>query len=72
MPNLRDSAIKLDPAKYQPVPTMVPPAPVIPAHLQQSSVMISSLPSISTSVDGIIRQFYGGARVPTRRLILPK
>jgi len=32
--------------------------------------MISSMPSISTSSDGLMRQFYGGANVPTRRLML--
>jgi hypothetical protein len=34
-------------------------------------VMISSLPSIATSVDGIVRQFYGIRNLPQRRLILP-
>lgn len=46
-------------------------APAPPYHLQQSTIMISSLPSISTDVDGIIRQFYGGRPLPMRRLILP-
>jgi len=52
-------------------PVATPIISQIPVHLAQSSVMISSLPGIATVVDGITRQFYGGARVPTRRVILP-
>jgi len=85
MPSLSDSRVTLDPRKYRPLqpaegrggamatpePTpSVPPAPAWPPHLLQSTVMISSLPSISTSADGLVRQFYGGANVPTRRLIV--
>jgi hypothetical protein len=43
----------------------------LPAHLTQSTVMISSLPAISTIVDGTTRQFYGGRGLPTRRGFLP-
>lgn len=46
------------------------PTPV-PYNLAQSTIMISSLPSIATNVDGVTRQFYGGRPLPTRRLILP-
>lgn len=44
-----------------------------PEHLSQSTVMISSLPSIATTVDGITRQFYSSRtlRLPVRRLSLP-
>ena len=52
-------------------PIATPIISQIPVHLAQSTVMISSLPGIATVVDGITRQFYGGARVPTRRVILP-
>jgi hypothetical protein len=52
-------------------PIATPILSQIPVHLTQSPVMISSLPGIATVVDGITRQFYGGARVPTRRVILP-
>lgn len=77
MPSLNASSAPLDPERYRPVdgggarlePVQHPP--VLPSHLRQSSVMISSLPSIATSVDGITRQFYGSGKVPTRRLILP-
>jgi hypothetical protein len=44
---------------------------VLTSTLRRSTVMISSLPSISTDVDGITRQFYGGRALPTRRLIQP-
>lgn len=50
-------------------PVQMPPQ--LPMHLTQSTVMIAALPAIQTQTDGIIRQFYGGARVPTRRVILP-
>jgi hypothetical protein len=63
------------PISPSPVPSngfpVVSHPPTLPEHLAQSRVMISSLPSISTNVDGITKQFYGGANVPTRRLILP-
>lgn len=74
MPSLRSSAVQLDQAKYSPVQSVAPQqplVPVLPGHLRKSSVMISSLPSIATDVDGITRQFEGGSLSPTRRLILP-
>ena len=78
MPTLRDSAVPLDPAAYRQItpvttaPAVAPQnAPAQPAHLTRSAVMISSLPSIATTVDGITRQFYGAGNLPTRRLMLP-
>lgn len=79
MPSLRASAIELDPKRYrqinpQPVggePFRPNPAPEPPLVIRRSPVLISSLPRISTDVDGVSRQFYGGPNVPTRRLILP-
>ena len=78
MPSLSASRVTLDPDHYRPVdgagvggPAPVQHPPVLPAHLTQSTVMISSLPSIATSGDGLTRQFYGSGRLPTRRLILP-
>jgi hypothetical protein len=73
MPSLKASAVSLDPQQYRHVaPTQVPEQqlpPVLPAHLVQSTVMISSMPSIVTNVDGITRQFYGCSRTtPMRRL----
>lgn len=59
-----------DPREEDPYQREHPIAPELPVWLRQSPVMISSLPSISTSVDGLIRQFYGGPNVPTRRLML--
>jgi hypothetical protein len=57
------------PARPVGMPT---PAPPLPTNLSQSTIMLSSLPSIATNVDGITRQFYGtGRNLPTRRLILP-
>jgi len=54
-----------------PEPIATPIIPHLPAHLVQSPVMISSLPAISTQVDGVTRQFYNTGRVPTRRGFLP-
>lgn len=75
MPSLRDSAIPIGDS-YARVATNTPitqqPGPVHPAHLTPSPVMISSLPSISTGVEGITRQFYGRRNLPQRRLVLPK
>lgn len=77
MPSLRDSLIAIDPARYKPVsqgparaPVVNRPAPPLPPHLSRSVVMISSMPTIATNVDGITRQFYGiRGGLPTRRLI---
>jgi hypothetical protein len=77
MPSLRDSLIEFDPKRYGRVPIQQPrlfnPAmpPELPIAIRRSPVMISSLPPISTSVDGVLRQFYGGRNVPTRRLVTP-
>lgn len=76
MPNLRDSAVNLDSSRYRNIspaaqPEQIQHAPIQPAYLSKSAVMISSLPSIATTVDGITRQFYGRGNLPTRRLILP-
>lgn len=77
MPSLKSSMIDLDPERYQPMSPASPAAmqqqvpPELPIAIRRSPVMISSLPSISTASDGISRQFYGGAHVPTRRLVLP-
>jgi hypothetical protein len=56
-----------------PLPVQPPPQmpPDLPQHLKLSPVFISSLPAMSTDVDGITRQFYGKTIVPTRRSILP-
>jgi hypothetical protein len=43
----------------------------LPANLTPSTVMISSMPVIATTVDGITRQFYRYGGLPTRRLIQP-
>lgn len=81
MPSLRASAIELPSNRYRKIDPIqrgtdptgfrpgLPPEP--PIAVRRSSVMISSLPSIATDVDGIARQFYGGPNVPTRRLSLP-
>jgi hypothetical protein len=76
MPSLRDSAIQLDSDRYRAVSPsaqadIIQHAPAVSAFLTKSPVMISSLPSIATSVDGIVRQFYGIRNLPQRRLILP-
>lgn len=57
--------------RRQPGPIATPIVSQLPVHLMQSPVMISSLPSISTVVDGITRQFYGARQLPTRRGYLP-
>jgi hypothetical protein len=81
MPSLRQSLVELDPKRYQRVDPRAPiahpepfrpsPAPEPPIGIRRSPVMISSLPLISTNVDGIMRQFYGGGNFPTRRLVSP-
>jgi hypothetical protein len=71
--------VDLDPQRYQRLdlgaPTAEPfrpmPAPESPVAIRRSPVMVSSLPPISTYVDGVMRQFYGGANFPTRRLVNP-
>lgn len=77
MPTLRNSLMHLDPARWgQPISSPAePPAlrPVaLPAHLSPSSTMITSLPALSTEVDGITRQFYRSGRVPMRRVVSPR
>lgn len=80
MPALKDSFVELDPNRYQKIPPLansygptfmpsLPPEP--PIVIRRSPVLISSLPIISTNVDGITRQFYGGRTLPMRRLITP-
>jgi hypothetical protein len=77
MPSMRASLVDLSPDRYHRIEPAEPtiakpiPAPELPIVIRRSPVMISSLPSIATDVDGIARQFYGGPHVPTRRLILP-
>lgn len=75
MPSLKDSIVELDPKRYGRVPIHQPFNPSLPPQLpiaiRRSPVMISSLPPISTNVDGVLRQFYGGQNVPTRRLVTP-
>jgi hypothetical protein len=74
MPSLISRSVEAHPVRYQPVapPAMpnvnIPPAPMLPSHLTRSPVMISSLPAISTNVDGITRQFYNPRGLPSRRL----
>jgi hypothetical protein len=80
MPSLKNSLVDLDPKRYERIDPRVPqrspvapflpmPAPEPPLAIRRSPVMISSLPPISSSVDGVLRQFYGGANFPTRRLV---
>jgi hypothetical protein len=81
MPSLKKSLVELDPKRYQRLdphagparaePFLPMPAPEPPLGIRRSTVMISSLPIISTSVDGVLRQFYGGPNFPTRRLVTP-
>ena len=86
MPSLRNSLVELEPKRYQrvdpptqrlrggpaePEPFRPMPAPEPPVGIRRSPVMISSLPIISTNVDGVMRQFYGGPNFPTRRLVSP-
>lgn len=78
MPTLKASRFELSPERYRQVQSnpqsLRMPAGNAPQHpvvVRRSPVMISSLPSISTDVDGVSRQFYDGPNIPTRRLILP-
>lgn len=73
MPRMRTSATRLSQKDYAEMPAaapaMQPLTPELPTHLAPSTVLITSLPSIATNVDGVTRQFYLN-RVPTRRLSL--
>jgi hypothetical protein len=79
MPSLKSSLVELDPARYEradprapaAAPFIAMPAPEPPIAIRRSAVMISSLPAISTNVDGVLRQFYGGRNFSTRRLVGP-
>ena len=79
MPSLSNSLVELDAKRYQrldphappPAPFLPMPAPELPLGIRRSPFMVSSLPAISTSVEGVLRQFYGGQNVPTRRLVNP-
>lgn len=78
MPSMRNSYIELDPKQYRRDPIMhrpeppihINPAPEPPIVTHRSPVLISSMPAISTNVDGISRQFYA-KNLPTRRLTMP-
>jgi hypothetical protein len=60
--------------RINPVAPISTPPPVagepLPIYLQKSHIFISSLPSISTGPEGVMRQFYGN-NVPSRRQIQP-
>lgn len=79
MPSMQASRVDLPADRYRRMPNAVSNpqsfhvqnAPELPTVIRRSTVMISSLPSIATDVDGVARQFYGGQKVPTRRLMLP-
>ena len=75
---MKNSFPELSPQKYQriePATGVAPfqpyPAPEPVSGIRRSPVIISSLPIISTNVDGILRQFYGGRNLPIRRIIAP-
>lgn len=76
MPSMKASRIELSPSRYrlrsdpQSLRVSAGNAPEAPMVARRSSILISSLPSIATDVDGVARQFYGGQNVPTRRLML--
>lgn len=76
MPSLEASR-RVNMQNYRPIkptdPGQQPPqlTPVMPGDLSPSPVMISSLPTSATNVDGITRQFNGRGTVPVRRLIYP-
>ena len=81
MPSLKNSLVELNAKSDQridprgpvarPEPFLPMPAPEPPLAIRRSPALISSLPAISTSTDGLLRQFYGGQNVPTRRLVNP-
>jgi hypothetical protein len=57
--------------RHIPFPFLPMPAPEPPIGIRRSALMISSLPVISTNVDGVLRQFYGAGNFPSRRLVSP-
>lgn len=85
MPSLRSRATGLtgyqlrNPATTGGVPPAgLPPAshpalpPVMPEHLVANSMMLTSLPAVSTTLDGATRQFFRGVNLPVRRVSLPR
>jgi hypothetical protein len=74
MPTIKQSQKLIDPSKLTPVqttPVDQPPTNILPPpdYAEQSAFMISSLPGVASSLDAFTRQFYGGTRVPTFRIL---
>jgi hypothetical protein len=75
MPTIRQSQQRIDPSRLTPVQPQQPAAQtlsnVLPPeqYTQQSAFMISSLPQSASTLDALTRQFYGGTRVPTFRIL---
>ena len=58
------------PAPAQPVST--PTRPPEPSTSLRSPNMLASMPLMATTADAFQRQFYGGANVPTYRILPAK
>lgn len=57
-------------ATPEPVGIKMPNMPTpIAYYLTRGSFLLSSLPTIGTSEDASLRQFYGGRNLPMRRLV---
>lgn len=58
------------PAPIQPIAT--PSRPPEPATSLRNPNMLASMPLMATTADAFQRQFYGGANVPTYRILPAK
>lgn len=58
------------PAPSQPVP--IPSRPPEPSTSVRNPNMLAAMPLMATTADAFQRQFYGGANVPTYRILPAK
>lgn len=68
-------AARADMKGYQPAPAKpysAPPNPPRPATSTRSPNMLASMPLMASTADAFQRQFYGGANVPTHRILPAK
>lgn len=85
MPSLKSRAVPLpqnygpargvvaDPAAPGMVQAFAPDLPTVtPGYLTRSPFMVTSLPGLSTSLDGGPRQFFNSRALPVRRVALPR
>lgn len=68
-------AARTDMQGWQPAakqPQQHPPTPLEPSTSTRNPTMLASMPLMATTADAFQRQFYGGARVPSYRILPAK